>query len=310
MTFENGAVANGAGQSALVVEATSASFQKDVIDASRQQPVLVDFWAPWCGPCRTLGPAIERVVNDLKGKVKLVKINVDENQEIAGQLRIQSIPTVYAFADGKPVDGFMGALPESEIRRFVDHIMQAAPKGEGADAGDDLAKALEAAGEAAEAGDVATAEQIYAAILDQQPANIDALIGLAGLYHAAGQIDQVKAVLSVLPEEGKSHASYAALEKAVALNEEAAALGSVEDLERRVAADQDDHQARFDLAIALNAKGFRTEAAEALVALMRRDRSWNDDAARKKLLELLEAWGPKDPATLKGRRLLSAALFS
>lgn len=310
MTFDNGAAVSGAGQSALVVEATSATFQRDVIDASRTQPVLVDFWAPWCGPCRTLGPAIERVVNDLKGKVKLVKINVDENQEIAGQLRIQSIPTVYAFADGKPVDGFMGALPESEIRRFVDHIMQSAPKSEGAEAGDDLARALAAASDAAEAGDVATAEQIYAAILDQQPANIDALMGLAGLYHKAGQIDQVKAVLSVLPEEGKTHPGYAVLEKAVALNEEAAALGSVEDLERRVAANGDDHQARFDLAIALNAKGFRTEAAEALVALMRRDRAWNDDAARKKLLELIESWGPKDPATLKGRRLLSAALFS
>ena len=310
MTLENGAMATGAEQSALVVEATSATFQRDVIDASRTQPVLVDFWAPWCGPCRTLGPTIERVVNDLKGKVKLVKINVDENQEIAGQLRIQSIPTVYAFADGKPVDGFMGALPESEIRRFVDHIMQSAPKGNGADAGDDLAKALEAAGEAAEAGDFATAEQIYAAILDQQPANIDALMGLAGLYHKAGQIDQVKAVLGVLPEEGKSHPGYAALEKAVALQEEAADVGSVEDLERRIAANADDHQARFDLAIALNAKGMRAEAAETLVALMRRDRTWNDDGARKKLLELLEAWGPKDPATLKGRRLLSAALFS
>ena len=308
MSLDIGATANGAANTALVTDATSASFQKDVIDASRETPVLVDFWAPWCGPCRTLGPAIERVVTSLGGKVKLVKINVDENQEIAGQLRIQSIPTVYAFAGGQPVDGFMGALPESEIRRFVDGVLQKAPAG--AAGGDGLAEALKAAAEAAGTGDPATAEQIYAAILEQQPDNVDALLGLAALYEKSGQIDQVKQVLGVVPEDGKTRAEYLALEKAVALAEEAATIGSVEDLERRVAANEDDHQARYDLAIALNAKGFRVEAAEALVALMRRDRSWNDDAARRKLLEFLEAWGPKDPATLKGRRLLSAALFS
>ncbi len=310
MTIGNGVAANGAGHSALVIEGTTASFQKDVIDASREQPVIVDFWAPWCGPCRTLGPAIERVVNDNNGKVKLVKINVDENQEIAGQFRVQSIPTVYAFAGGQPVDGFMGALPESEIRRFVEHILKNAPATDGANGGDEIARALSAAAEAVNAGDLATAEQIYSAVLEQQPAHADALLGLAGLHEKNGQIDQIKAVLSVVPEEARKRDDYLALEKVVALNAEAAGVGSIEELERRVAADEDDHQARYDLAIALNARGFRVEAAEALVALMRRDRAWKDDAARKKLLEFLDVWGPKDPASLKGRRLLSTALFS
>ncbi len=308
MSLGNGVAANGGGTGAHVVNATTASFQKDVIDASMAQPVLVDFWAPWCGPCRTLGPAIERVVGDQNGKVKLVKINVDENQEIAGQFRVQSIPTVYAFAGGKPVDGFMGALPESEIRRFVEKLLQTAGNEEPGAA--ELAQVLSAAKDAVMAGDFATAEQIYGAILEQQPDNAEALVGLAVLYQTAGEMEQAKKVLAAVPAEAQKSAEYQALVKAIALAEEAAGIGSVEELERRIAANENDHQARYDLAIALNAKGFRVEAAEALVALMRRDRTWNDDAARKKLLELLEAWGPKDPATLKGRRLLSSVLFS
>jgi putative thioredoxin len=280
-----------------------------VIDASQNQPVLVDFWAPWCGPCRTLGPTIERVVNGLGGKVKLVKINVDENQSLAGQMGVQSIPAVFAFSGGKPVDGFMGALPESEVKRFIDRVLAGAPAGADSDK-PDLAKVLSTAAEATNTGDYATAQQIYGAVLQQQPDNADALIGLAGLYKAVGQFDQVKGILASAPEEAQKRPEYQALVKAVALVEEAAALGPVEELEKRIAADENDHQARYDLALALNAKGKRVEAAEMLVALMRRDRDWNEDAARKKLIELFEAWGPKDQATVKGRRLLSSALFS
>ncbi len=309
MSLGNGISAEGAATDNHVVNATAASFQKDVIDASMAQPVLVDFWAPWCGPCRTLGPTIERVVASHDGKVRLVKINVDENQALAGQMGIQSIPAVFAFSGGKPVDGFMGALPESEIRRFVDNILKSAPAGETSGA-PDLAEVLKTAAGAAATGDLATAQQIYGAILQQQPDNVDALLGLADLHRKVGQIDQVKTVLVSIPEQARKRADYQALAKAVALAEEAAEVGSVEELEKRIAADANDNQARYDLALALNAKGRHVEAAEALVALMRRDRDWNEDAARKKLLELFESWGAKDPATIKGRRLLSAALFS
>lgn len=310
MTLDMGIAAKpAAANGALVRESTTASFAKDVIEASATQPVLVDFWAPWCGPCRQLGPAIEKIVTELKGKVKLVKINVDENQALAGQMGVQSIPAVFAFAGGKPVDGFMGALPESEIRRFIDKILAAAGPGK-AGTEPDLSKAFDAAQEAMDKGDFGAAEQIYAMILQNQPESLDALFGLGALYLKANHLDAVKAILAELPEDGKKRPEYASLNAAIQLAEEAASLGSVEEIEKRLAADENDHQARFDLAIALNARGSKIEAAKALIDLMHRDRAWNEDGARKKLLELLDAWGPKDPATLKGRRMLSVALFS
>jgi len=311
MSMDFGAAGQPAPPADLIKQSSTAGFRADVLDASMTTPVLVDFWAPWCGPCRQLTPTLEKVVTAYAGKLKLVKVNIDENQALAGQMGIQSIPAVFAFSGGRPVDGFMGALPETEVRRFVDKLLAAA--GAGGDAGDEedgVAEALAAAQEAMAANDLATAEQIYATILDRDPGNDDALLGLATLYVKVGRKDGVESILGALSDEGRKRPEYAALRTALDLAAEAEALEPIDALEARVAGDPDDHQARYELALALAGKGFRAEAAEALVAIIAKDRAWNEDGARKKLLELFEAWGPKDPATARGRRLLSAALFS
>ncbi len=306
-----GTPANPGAATDLIKESTTASFEKDVLQASVTTPVLVDFWAPWCGPCRQLGPAIEKIVTEFAGKVKLVKINVDENQALAGQMGVQSIPAVFAFAGGRPVDGFMGALPESEIRAFVQKIVDAA--GGGSPANDmeaQISEALEAAVQAFDAGDYASAEHVYGLVLQHKPDHDTALTGLARVTLKTGDLDRAEATLDLVSEEGRKSAEYLSAISSLQLKREAAGLGSIAELEQRLVADENDHQARFDLALALNADGMKLEAAEALVKLMRQNRDWNEDAARKKLIELLDAWGPKDPATLKGRRLLSTALFA
>ena len=296
----------------LIKESTDRAFKADVIDASLEAPVLVDFWAPWCGPCRALSPNIEKVVNEKAGKIRLVKINIDENPGIAGQLGVQSIPAVFAFAGGRPVDAFLGNIPESEVRKFADKVIAAAPPA-AAPAGsveDEIKAALVAGKEALGIGDLNTAAQIFGMVLQHQPEHAEALLGMSRVYLKAGELEQAQAIFDTIPAEAQKGADYTSLAAELKLLSEAADLSETAELERTLELSPDDHQARYDLALAFNAEGKRVEAAEQLVTLMKRDRAWNDDAARKKLLEFFEAWGAKDPATLKGRRLLSALLFA
>jgi putative thioredoxin len=291
----------GAGGAVAVKDVTTASFRQDVIAESARQPVLVDFWAPWCGPCKQLGPIIERAVANAGGKVKLVKMNIDEHPQIAGQLGIQSIPAVIAFQKGQPVDGFVGALPESQIKGFIERLV--------GPVGDPVQEALDEAEAAQAEGDTETAAAIYSEILAADETNAPALAGLAKLHLDAGAIDQAKAVLSMATGSAEQHPKISAVRAMVDLAEQSAAVGDFAELEAKLAADPDDHQARFDLALALNAKNKRDEAADRLLEIIKRDRSWNDDGARKQLLQFFEAWGMTDKATLNGRRKLSGLLF-
>jgi len=287
----------------LIKDTSTAGFTADVVQESRNQPVLVDFWAPWCGPCKQLTPIIESAVRAAGGKVKLVKMNIDDHPTIPGQLGIQSIPAVIAFVDGKPVDGFMGAQPESKVNEFIEKLT-------GDDQEAQIATALEMAAHAREAGDPQQAAQIYAAVVQQDAKNADALGGLADILFEAGQAEQAREVLDRVPEESRNHPAVAAVEAKIALAEQVAALGDPAELEQRLAADPKDHQARFDLAMIQNARGEREAATDNLLAIVKADREWKDDGARAQLLQFFEAWGPTDDATLSARRRLSSLLFS
>jgi putative thioredoxin len=301
------AAPNGAAQGAgeLVKDTTTAAFSADVIAESKHQPVLVDFWAPWCGPCKQLTPVLEKVVRAAGGRVKLVKMNIDDHPAIAGQLGIQSIPAVIVFADGKPVDGFMGALPESKVNKFIDRI--ASPDG-GRDAA--IQSALDAAAQAVEAGAIEQAGQIYRAVLAEVPDHIAALAGLSNSLIELGDVEQARAILGRVPADKSQDAAVRTAEAKIALAEQVAKLGDPVALEARLQANPKDHQARFDLAMILNAKGQRHEAADHLLAIMKADRAWNDDGARKQLLQFFDAWGPGDEASVTARRKLSSLLFS
>ena len=289
---------------APIKDTTTQSFAQDVIAESRKQPVLVDFWAPWCGPCKQLTPIIERVVNMSGGRVKLVKMNIDDHPAVAGQLGIQSIPAVIAFKNGQPVDGFMGAQPEAKIREFIDKV--AGPD----QASADLAAALEAAAQALAAGDIDSAAQIFSAIAGQDPENGKALAGLAECLIAVGDLDQAKAVLDQVPQDQANLPEVVAARTKHELHAQASAMGDPRELEDRLNADPKDHQARLDLAMILNARNMRDEAADHLLSIIKTDRTWNEDGARKQLVQFFEAWGPMDPATLAARRKLSGLLFS
>jgi len=294
----------GNGQAAeSIKDVTTASFSADVIQESRKQPVLVDFWAPWCGPCKQLAPILEKVVRASGGKVKLVKMNIDDHPSVAGQLGIQSIPAVIAFKNGQPVDGFMGAVPETQIRDFIDRVG-------GRGAGPQIAEALAAAAKAREAGDLEGAAGLFEAVLAEQPDNVDALGGLADLLLESGERAAAEELLETVPADKKDTPAVAAVRAKIALADQAAALGDPAALERRLAQAPGDHQARFDLAMIQNALGERTEAADNLLAIVKADRGWNDDAARTQLLQFFEAWGMMDEVTLATRRKLSSILFS
>jgi putative thioredoxin len=290
----------------LIKETTTQTFVKDVIEESKRQPVLIDFWAPWCGPCRQLTPILEKAVRNAKGRVKLVKMNIDEHPAIPGQMGIQSIPAVIAFVGGQPADGFMGAVPESQVNAFIEKVTKGVPA-----AGEpDIAEVLKEADAVLAEGDAATAAQIYAEVLAVDPANIAALAGLAKCYVTTGAIEQARQTLAMVPESRRNDPAVKAVQAAIELAEQAQSVGPVTELEQKVAANPLDHQARFDLATALNAAGNRAEATEQLLQIVKRDRKWNDDGARKQLLQFFDAWGGADEATVEGRKRLSTILFS
>ncbi len=286
-----------------VIDITTADFMKEVIEESKTRPVLVDFWAPWCGPCKQLTPTLENVTAKAGGKVRLAKMNIDDHPEVAGQMGVQSIPAVFAFVDGRPADGFQGAQPEAQVQAFFDKLIGP----QGPSQSDQM---LEKADEALSANDLQGAATLFAQVLQVEPENAAAMAGMLKVYVAAGELETARQALASLTDEMKADPAIQAAQTSLDLAEKAAALGDAEELAARIEVNPDDHRARFDLALVHNAKNHRDAAVAALVEIVLRDRSWEDDGARKELLRLFEAWGPTDPASIAGRKKLSRVLFS
>ena len=302
MSVDTPILNQGGGEADLIKNTTTKDFLRDVIEASREVPVLVDFWAPWCGPCRQLTPILEKAVRAAKGAVRLVKLNIDQHPQIPGQMGVQSIPAVFAFQDGRPVDGFMGALPESRVNDFIARLI--------GDSAGDTAADLEAAEAALSAGDVNSAAQLFGEVMQKDRENAQALAGLAKCYIKTGDLARAEQTLALVPPAKADSSPVASARAALELARKTPAAGDIETLRAKLAADPKDPQARFDLALALSAKGDRSGALDELLAVVAKNRSWNDDAARKQLIQLFDAWGPADPSTIAGRQRLSSLLFA
>ena len=302
MSVDTPILNQGGGEADLIKNTTTKDFLRDVIEASREVPVLVDFWATWCGPCRQLTPILEKAVRAAKGAVRLVKLNIDQHPQIPGQMGVQSIPAVFAFQDGRPVDGFMGALPESRVNDFIARLI--------GDSAGDTAADLEAAEAALSAGDVNSAAQLFGEVMQKDRENAQALAGLAKCYIKTGDLVRAEQTLALVPPAKADSSPVASARAALELARKTPAAGDIETLRAKLAADPKDPQARFDLALALSAKGDRSGALDELLAVVAKNRSWNDDAARKQLLQLFDAWGPADPSTIAGRQRLSSLLFA